>query len=106
MSDIIIHQPMALVDTKDGKKYYILASDMEKLSKVSSGFVPLGGGFVNIFEVKSMMPVEMNDIESAIWAYPKEKREKIFRHRNDKLLGILGRDFKDPAEVHRLAETF
>jgi hypothetical protein len=105
MANLVKYQPMSVVETKDGQKYYILASDMEKIVSKSSGFVPLGGGFVNVFEIKSVMPVEMTDVEQAIWGYPKEKRDKIMRHRNDKLLGVLGRDFKDTAEVHRYADS-
>lgn len=104
MSNIVKYEPMAVVETKDGAKYYIPSSYMESVAKQSSGFVKLGGGYVNIFEIRSIMPVEMTDIEQAIWGYDKVKRDKIFARRV-KLQESVGRDFKDPSEVHRFAET-
>lgn len=104
MANIVKYQPMSVVETKDGQKYYILTSDTEKIVSKSSGFVPLGGGFVNVFEIKSIMPVEMTDIEQAIWGYDKLKRDKLLARRAE-LKEKLGRDFKDVSEIHRFADS-
>jgi len=104
MSNITKYEPMAVVDTKDGQKFYIPASYMEAIAKQTSGFVKLGGGYVNLFEIKSVMPVEMTDIEQAIWTYDKTIRDKIIARRAE-LKEKLGRDFKDVSEVHRYADS-
>jgi hypothetical protein len=103
MANITKYEAMAVVETKDGGKFYIPASYMETVAKQSSGFVKLGGGYVNIFEIKSIMPVDMTDVEQAIWGYDKPKRDKLMARRKE-LQEKLGRDFKDPVEVHRFAE--
>ena len=104
MSNVVKYEPMAVVETKDGGKFYIPASYTESVVKQSSGFVKLGGGYVNVFEIKSIMPVEMTDIEQAIWGYDKVKRDKLLSRRAE-LKEKLGRDFKDASEIHRYAEA-
>ena len=103
MTNIVKYESMSEVTTKDGEKYYIPTSFVESIVQKSSGFVSLGGGFINIFEVKSIMPVEMTNIEQAIWWYEKVKRDKIFLRRAE-LKEKIGRDFKDVAEIHRYAK--
>lgn len=104
MANIAVFKPMASVQLKGGELLYIPAEAMETLAKKTSGFVQIGDEFVNVFEIVRMRPVKMNDLEQAIFAYPSDTRSKIMKRRAE-LQEKLGRDFKDPSEVHRFAES-
>lgn len=100
---VVVAKKMFSVHLKGGDTLFISEEAAKAVATKSAGFVQVGDEFVNVFEILRMRPVKMTDLEQAIFSYPAETRAKVLARRSE-LQEKLGRDFKDPAEVHRYVE--